>query len=346
MPQKAARKKSRKKPLKLSSRKNRKQASYLFTTITLVLIASFLIFSGIVYKRVNTSFASAQDENSLNYEEKDIFTILVFSSSDISSSTPHIKNLKLVLLDKKDVEVTTVALDNQAEFEVQGKFGKEKVQDLMTLSKSVSSQDHDAEEFFVKVIENNLKLKIDRYIYVNDDQLSSIDSLFSSSNDLGFVLLLKDFAFNNLSGNLKTNVSDRELYSIFEFLSKEPTLLNKQYKEYPAFLKNVVFNSNIAEEKFMISILNGAKISGAGNYSSEVIEYAGGRATFVGNAKNEYLESIIVTDNPDSQSVKYLKSFFKVDKVENKSKFSFIESDVERADVTLILGLDFTKNIY
>ena len=204
----------------------------------------------------------------------------------------------------------------------------------------------ESDAFFSKTIENNLKLKIDRYILVNDDNSSTISSIFNTSGDGRFVLLLKDFAINNLAGKLRTNITDRELYSIFEFLSQKPATTVKSESNYPQVLQDIVFNSNVSEEKFMISILNGAKISGAATYASDVVNRAGGRVTFVGNAKNEYVESIIVSDNPTSQSVKYLKNFFKVEKVASKSKYGFIESDVERSDVTLILGLDFTKNIY
>lgn len=346
MPQKAARKKTRKKPLKISSRKKNKKTPYVLSSVLLVLFACALVFSGVMYKRLNTVFASAHSETSQNYEEQDIFTVLLYSTNDISDSKAYVKNIKVIFLDKKDGEVSILDLGNQSELEVPGKFGKEKAADLMKLSNSMYSDATQANTFFTKTIQNSLQFKIDRYIYVNDDKLDSIDNLFTSTNNFGFVVLLKDFAVNNLAGDLQTNITDREIYSIFEFLSKEPVITKKAYKEYPALLKNIVFNSNIAEEKFMISILNGAQISGAGNYSSRVIENIGGRATFVGNAKNEYTESILVTDNPDSQSVKYLKYFFNVDKIEKKSKYSFIESDVERADVTLIIGLDFIKNIY
>ncbi len=346
MPPRAARKKSKKKPLKLVNRKVRKKASYILTTVFLLGISSILFFSAVMYKRMNTVFASAQSVDAQNFDEKDIFTILLVSADDISKDSPHIKSLKLVIMDKKDNELSLVNLGNQQDYEVPGKFGKEKAFNLMALSNSVNTEPKEAEKFFVKTVENNLMFKIDRYVYVNHEQYSSVESTFGEPSTAQFVLLLKDFALNNLQGNLHTDVTDRELYAFFEFLSNEPLTISKSEKDYPALLKNIVANSNIADEKFMISILNGAQISGAGNYASEVVERVGGRVTFVGNAKNDYSESVIVTDNPESQSVKYLRSFFKVDKIEKKTKYSLIESDVERADVTLILGLDFNKNIY
>ncbi len=346
MPPKAARKKSKKKPLKLVNRKVHKKASYIFSSVLMLAFAFILVFSGVMYKRINTVFASAQGDDAQNFAEQDIFTILLISADDISKNSPHIKNIRLVIMDKKDNELTLINLDTQKDYEVPGKFGKEKAYNLMALSNSVNSQSKESQEYFVKIIENDLKFRIDRYVYVNSDQYPSISSAFGESGSFQFVRLLKDFAISNLGGKLSTNLTDRELYAFFEFLAQEPQTLNKDVSEYPALVKNTVFNSNIAEEKFMISILNGVRIGGAGNYASEVVDLAGGRVTFVGNAKNSYAESILVTDNPESQSVKYLKHFFKVDKVEKKSKYSFIESDVERADLTLILGLDFTQNIY
>lgn len=346
MPKTAARKKSKKKPLKLVNRKFKKKAHYMVSVLVMFVGASILVFSGVVYKRLNTVFVSAQGEDSQHIQQQDIVTLLLASSDDIQAENPLIKNLELIVLDKKDSEITLIKLDANKEYEVQGKFGKEKGTNLMALAKSANSASNEAEQFFVKTLENNLKFNIDRYIYVNNSQHAKVQSLFQNPGSTQFALLVKDLAISNLGHKLRTDVTDRELYPLLDFLSQNPVITQKPIGNYSPAIKNIVINSNVADEKFMIAILNGAKISGAGTYSATVVEQAGGRVTFVGNAKNAYKASILVTDNPDSHSVKYLKSFFKIDKVESKSKYSLIESDVERADVTLILGLDFESNIY
>ena len=153
--------------------------------------------------------------------------------------------------------------------------------------------------------------------------------------------LIKD-----LGSKLKTNLSLSELSHISNFTS---SLSKNDYiegsKNYDEDIKDLTFDSKSAIEKKNVAILNGTNTSGIAWYGKRIAENMGIRVIASGNAFGKYDESMIIADTLDSQTVGYLKRFFNINKVVLKENSDVNESVINRADITIIIGLDKSNNL-
>ena len=72
----------------------------------------------------------------------------------------------------------------------------------------------------------------------------------------------------------------------------------------------------------------------------------GGRVVALGNADRTYSTSIIVADDPDSETCKLLSRVFNIKNVVAKSENSIQEHEVDRSDIVVIMGFDTTEELY
>src|SRR3989338_5243729 len=145
---------------------------------------------------------------------------------------------------------------------------------------------------------------------------------------------------------LTKNLSLFELSHISNFSSSLSTndfitgpILNDDY------IKDLAFDSNSAIEKKSVAILNGTDVSGIAWFGKRIAENMGIRVIASGNAFGKYDESMIIADILDSQTVGYLKRFFNINKVVLKENSEVNESVINRADITIIIGLDKANNL-
>ncbi len=337
---------AKKKLLKIKSREVKKKLPYIILTALLFSFSCLALAGGVVYKRVSTVFVSAQSSDSDNTFQSDIYTLLIGSVDELSSQTAFTKHLSLIVVNKSDNEITVYKIDPNTSFDVPGKFGKEQASKIYTLGLSAFDDSKEASLFLTKAVENNIRLKINNYLFVENPQFELISNTFLQPGFVNFAVFGKNIVLNSYSETLQTNITEQQAYALFKALSANPTVKEKEFKDWVEESLDYSYDSPLAKERLVISVLNGSGLEGAGARASEVITASGGRVTYIGNSKESYTSSILVTDDPTSQSARYLKDFFKIDQIETRAKFSFIEPDCERSDITIILGVDFEKIIY
>ncbi len=106
-------------------------------------------------------------------------------------------------------------------------------------------------------------------------------------------------------------------------------------------LRELNFNAPVAQEKLAVAVLNGTDMSGVASFGARVVRNAGGHVVSVDNASRTTDKSYIITDVPTSATVTLLRAFFPDALVISRDMSPFTDSQVDRADVTLVLGLDF-----
>ena len=106
-------------------------------------------------------------------------------------------------------------------------------------------------------------------------------------------------------------------------------------------------SSNISNEKKTISVLNGTSVSGVATLSSRVISNIGGRVVAIENASSEYSNTLIISDDLDSETVAYIKKSFGIDRVYTKQEASFVREDaMSRSDIIVVIGFDLADRLY
>lgn len=336
----------RKKKIHLRTRKTRKRLAGLLGPILLLFFACLIVSGGFVYKKVSTHFVSAQTKDASFDESASLLTVLFVSVNDFEDPSPSIKTVELVMLNRKENGLHIIDIPNSTPMDVPGKFGVEKISTVYALGLSVFDDRFKAMDLVKKTVENDSRVSINKIVVTNEETQSNILSMLKDPSYLKLAATSVALMGTGIGENVLTDLTDRDIYSIFRFVTGDILVQEAKYSQWGSVSQEVSFSSDLADEKLSISILNGLAIEGAGKSASNIITTSGGRVTFLGNARNTYDHSLIVTNDPDSKTVKYLVDFFKVDRIETRNKYSFIEPDTERADVTLILGIDFKKVIY
>lgn len=79
---------------------------------------------------------------------------------------------------------------------------------------------------------------------------------------------------------------------------------------------------------------------GIAGFSANVLRNYGAHVTVVSNANKNYEESVLVVSSKDLEIVKQIQRFFNISKIVLKEEFSDDSFVVNKADVSLIIGLD------
>ena len=336
----------RKRKIHLRTRKTKKRVIGFFGPILLLLFASLIVSGGLVYKKVSTLLVSAQTQDATFDESASLFTVLFVSLNDFEDPSPSIKTVELAVLNRKENGLHIINIPNSTPMDVPGKYGVEKIGTIYALGLSVFNDKFKAMDLVKKTVENDSMVSINKIVVTNEETQRKLLGILKEPSYLKLSTTSLNFLGNNLGEEVLTDLTDRDIYSVFRFITGDILVQEAKYSQWGKVSQEVSFSSDLADERLSVAILNGLAVEGAGKSASDIITTSGGRVTFLGNARNTYEHSLIVTNNPDSKTVKYLKDFFKIDRTEARSKYSFIEPDAERADVTLILGIDFKKVIY
>ncbi len=149
---------------------------------------------------------------------------------------------------------------------------------------------------------------------------------------------------------MATDMSSAELLHHFSLLRLLDTSMSHHLEVNAAVdyvslidsgLRELNFNAPVAQEKLAVAVLNGTDVSGVASFGARVVRNAGGHVVSIDNASRTTDKSYIITDVPTSATVTLLRAFFPDAIVIPRDMSPFTDSQVDRADVTLVLGLDF-----
>jgi hypothetical protein len=316
----------------------------------LLFFISALFIAGLGYfKNMSRSFVSADEAGYFHLSGKDLYSVLLVSVKDFDTPPVVTDSITFNLIDKKNKKILQYDIPVSAVFDIPGKYGEEELGKVFALG-SINDLGGYTEgiELLDKTVTSLFGYKVNRFILVDSSLSSQMHSLIKG-NEAFSVLALKEISTS--PNSLKTNMSFQEFTSLVSFVNSLPQdrlisrSLNYSYfsnnKLLDDEIKDMTFDSVLAEEKKSIAVLNGAGIPGLAAFGTRISENLGGRVVAVGNASMVYEESVIVTEDLLSETVNYLAHSFGIKKVLLKEQSTHInENELDRADVVVILGID------
>ncbi|EKD99397.1 MAG: hypothetical protein ACD_22C00267G0002 [uncultured bacterium] len=339
MPAKSVRRKSR--------RKNKTYKALIATsTAASLFILSVLFIGGLgFYKSIKSDFASASSADAFTLQDQDIYSVLFVVLQDTSQQKPVVSKLSLTFVDKNNKKFVKYNVSPDFSMEMPGRFGDEALSKVFSLASLELDEDDSTQtlETGVNILSNCLNklfgYRIDRYVIsdvANESQLTD----FLEGRGLGF-----PHGFN------KTNFTFSEFYKLYTFSKSLPEdrFITKDFSlDYlhntdliDEEIRDLTFDSKVAAEKKSVSVLNGAFLPGLGAFASREVQNMGGLVVSVNNASREYQTSILIVDDPESQTAINIAKTFNISKVIRKEDAMELgEDEVNRSDVVVILGLD------
>lgn len=284
----------------------------------LLLVSIFFILGLGFYKKITQNFASASSPNSYSIRDRDIYTLLYMSDDAYYLSFFDTRNKKII----------SYNIPLNLTLDVPGKYGVEEISKVQALGK-LSNKD-DEMLLVTRSVTKLFGYKVDKYIVSGHNMTLGMSDFYKDVKE--------------------SNVSLSDAYYMYSFIKSLPSdsFIKKDFTfDYASNtdlidsdIKDLTFDSKVALEKKSIAVLNGADMPGLANYASRIIVNEGGRVVSTGNSQIPYSETVLVVDDPESETVTEMVHSFGIKKVLRKSQSEINENEVDRADIVLILGLD------
>lgn len=299
---------------------------YSFLSIVLVLFISQIFLSNIL----EYSFSLAKSGVGKDFKNADKYNFLLINKNSLN----EILDATLIIFDKNNEKLFTYELDVYEE----NFYTDKRVSSIKFLYKNAEFN----QDGFVKAFEKNFGILVNHSMVFggNDYELyrKTIEGEIKI-NELGDVLSIKNIGIRNTflmysySKDLAVeNKKVQKINSIFE--------LDKQ-------LKDIYIDSELAEEKLSISVVNASGINGIGKRVSRYVSNTGGRVIDL-TTKNSNDEKSIILFKEDSKTLSYLSNILNIDntlKVEEGSTMIQSYPELIKSDIVIILGLDISEDL-
>lgn len=299
---------------------------YSFLSIVLVLFISQIFLSNIL----EYSFSLAKSGVGKDFKNADKYNFLLINKNSLN----EILDATLIIFDKNNEKLFTYELDVYEE----NFYTDRRVSSIKFLYKNAEFN----QDGFVKAFEKNFGILVNHSMVFggNDYELyrKTIEGELKI-NELGDVLSIKNIGIRNTflmysySKDLAVeNKKVQKINSIFE--------LDKQ-------LKDIYIDSELAEEKLSISVVNASGINGIGKRVSRYVSNTGGRVIDL-TTKNSNDEKSIILFKEDSKTLSYLSNILNIDntlKVEEGSTLIQSYPELIKSDIVIILGLDISEDL-
>ena len=345
---------SSKKGLTRSARRNIRSV----IIVVVVFVFSFLfLFSYTFYKYLNQRFASALSSTSYAISDETIPTISYIVAEDLKSDPVVIKKVEFFILNKDINYVFSFNVPVDTNYEIPGRFGSETLDKVFALGE-LNAQDKyvSGAEAINRSIFKLFGFKVDKFVVTDTKYEDFFDKLWSGG---GILNMMKMKDVTSLGDHLKTDMDIREFYSLTSFISSLPkdsivekNIVPKSFSNtdvFDNFIRESTLDSVLSREKKSIAVLNGTSYSGLASFGSRVINNFGGRVVATQNTTKTYDKSVIVTDNPTSETVLFLSRVFRISNIISKAEaksHSIMENEVDRSDIVVILGFDTSGDLY
>lgn len=344
MPRRSARYKRR------SKNSNKKKYLVIFA-----LCVGFFLFltSYAFYKQFHQTYISASSITSQDFRTQDFYTVAVISTEDSFDTSPLVlKSVKLIFFSTKHKDFLVYEIPSDLEVSFPGKFGTDNISKAFALgtmdidtSSGCDLNCFNAGADLTRVtLEGLIGAKIDRFVIVDPSLADFSEDIFITSD---FMKLFQKSKIQSLKKSLRTDMSFADFlhfYSLARDFSKNDIKYETftQSEVLDSSLRQLTYDSELAEERKSIAILNGTSIPGLASFGARVVKNRGGHVVAEDNAAGDYEETYLIVENKDNLTVSYLAQFFDVQDVYSKEElpFSITDSAIDRAEVTLILGLD------
>lgn len=353
MPRKPAR--SRSKRISKAKKKALKRAKLkkVLSVGALFIVSTVFLLGYSFYKELTSKYASAFSSSSYDILSQKIYTVAVVTVDDFSSDPIKVKSISFYIFDKDTLKLVKYKIPLAVTIDVPGKFGEEPFANIFALGNLEDNDNFSKSAELVSIsIKKLFAFPVDRYLIVQGRGEEALISLLNGDLQLD----KNNLNLDELKESVKTNLSLRELFDIYNFSRSLPEdrvvekEINRTYLDNNSLLdeelKDLTFNTQLSKEQKSLAVLNGSGIPGVAAYGARMIENYGGRVVAVGNAERSYEKSVIITDDSMSESTRIVSNLFGIDNIVLKSNFhDFRESEIDRSDITVILGLDFVGSL-
>lgn len=299
---------------------------YSFFSIVLVLFISQIFLSNIL----EYSFSLAKSGVGKDFKNADKYNLLLVNKNSLN----EILDMTLVVFDKSNEKLFSYEIDVHEE----NFYMDKKVNSLKFLFKNSDFNQNE----LIKAFEKNYGILVNHSMVFGSEEYSLYRKTIEGE--------IKLTELNDVLG-IK-NLGIRNTFLMYSY-SKDLVVENKKVTKISSIfdldkeLKQIYIDSEIAEEKLSISVVNASGINGLGKRVSRYVSNTGGRVIDL-STRNENLEKSIILYKNDSKTMAYLSKILNIDnalKVEdNSSKYNEF-SELYKADVVIILGLDISEEL-
>lgn len=284
------------------------------------------------------------------------FNLLLITLEDANEPTSLIEELSVITLNASENEIFVVKLLLEVEVVVPQGFGGHKLKEVYSLGALTKPQAN--LDLTAQTVGKLLAVPIDGYIVTDDDGLGQIGQYLGDG--LRMIRLLPNL-FTELRRSLKTNLTFPSLLRVGQFLwsarssedvweISEEELFDWQHLDLK--LQKHFLDSRIVEERLKIQVLNATEKSGLATHVSRYVKNLGGDVIIISNFdRTDLRQSFIVlpgADLEESHTVQRLMEVLQIEEVgppATQAELSEALRAGERADLTIILGLDSWKNL-
>jgi len=327
----------------------RRRLRNLSLALVVVLTTAFSLVAFVMFQRLSKSITSASSgvnlADSINSNGR--FSLLLGKVDEFKNQTSPISDLLILTIELSSRKAGIYRLPVDLEVSNLGGFGLGKIYSLYGLANLTEPKDLN---FIARQVQEVFLVPIDGFLLTDRAGFDRLSRDFGS--DLGLSRIRDgDYAFflrrvtslPLLFSSLKTNLGLVELLKIFS------RVIANRFNQFelgallPGLQNDTFFDTKVEEDGKKIIVLNGTRVPLLASMRSNLITNIGGHVLEAANAPGDpYPESLIVSNDRDSYTLKRLAKVLKISDVRTTSSF---EDDSRlapflRADLVVILGLD------
>lgn len=300
-----------------------------------------------LYKVLTKPFASASSATAFDIKDTQLVTLALIVVDHLDSDPIQTKSINLIFFDSEKKKVVSFDMPLDLEIDIPGRFGSEPYKNILSLGMLDGGGVEDGADLVVKSLKTQFGFSVDRYLVTEDQYSGPVVGTFKFGRSGGLLGLesLTGFALSSA-----TNASISEIYSLYTLVNSLPAdrfIAHENSQDFysdgayiDSVIRDLTFDSAVAQESASVAILNGASIPGVASFGQRVIENQGGYVVSAENASTIYQETTLVVSSKDLEIVKEILRFFPVKNVIEKRAFANAEPVADRVDVSLIVGLD------
>lgn len=351
----SAQRKVHKKGKSVVNRSTRRKVYKVALVSSVFFVSLLFLFSYGFYRYLNQNFASALTNSSYSLSEDNMPTMSFIIAEDLKSDPVVVKKVNFIIFDKTDKKVSIYNIPTDRGYSIPGKYGSEQFSKIFALGGMNSDNKLLAGSRAVnRALFKLFGFKVDKFLLVDSSHEEFFDKLFHNGGLLNLVNI-KDIS--GLGDSLVTDIDLREFYKLTSFVYSLPEdrvidevngpncFCNTQ--EFDDYIRESTYESDISKEKKNIAILNGTNYSGLASFGARVVSNIGGRVVAVDNTDKFYDQSVIITDDINSKTAAFLSRVFNISTIIPKEEsHSFIETEIDRSDVSVIFGFDTSGDLY
>jgi hypothetical protein len=278
------------------------------------------------------------------------FNLLLINLEDASDPASLAREISVITLSPDEREAFVVRLPLESEVLVPQGFGGHKLKEVYSLGALTKPQAN--LNLTAQTVKQLLAVPIDGYIVTDDAGLGQIGQYLGGGWQM--VRLLPNL-LTEVRRQIKTNLTFPTLLRVGRFVLSarsdedvweisQEELFDWQHLDLE--LQKHFIDSQIVEERLKIQVLNATEESGLATHVARYVKNLGGDVIILGNYdQTDLRQGFLVTSQEESWTVRRLKEVLQIEEVGLPASQAEALRAGERADLTIILGLDSWKNL-